>query len=52
MGQLEDKIDDLEDENTTLKEAVDDLMEENERLRKMVRDYKILLEKEVKSGER
>jgi len=51
MGQLEDKIEDLEDENTTLKEAVDDLMEENERLRKMVRDYKILLEKEVNKNE-
>jgi len=34
MGQLEDKIEDLEDENTTLKEAIDDLMEENERMRK------------------
>jgi len=35
-SQLEDKIEDLEDENTTLKEAVDDLMEENERLRKEI----------------
>ena len=34
MGQLDDKIEDLEDENTNLKEAVDDLMEENERIRK------------------
>ena len=51
MGQLEDKIEDLEDENTTLREVRDDLMEENERLRKMVRDYKILLEKDVKKNE-
>ena len=42
MGQLEDKIEDLEDENTTLKEAVDDLMEENERIRK---DNRILKDK-------
>jgi len=48
MGQLEDKIEDLEDENTTLKEVRDELMDENERLRKIVRDYKILLEREVK----
>ena len=47
-NQLYDKIEDLEDENTTLKEVRDDLMEENEKLRKMVRDYKTLLEKEVK----
>lgn len=46
-GQLNDKIEDLEDENTTLKEAIDDLMGENERLRKMASDYKILLEREV-----
>ena len=46
MGQLDDKIEDLESENTILKEVRDDLMEENERLRKIVRDYKILLEKE------
>jgi len=45
--QLYDEIEDLKDENTTLKEAIDDLMDENERLRKMIRDYKILLEKEV-----
>ena len=48
MGQLEDKIDDLLDEVTTLREVRDELMEENERLRKIVRDYKILLEREVK----
>ena len=47
-SQEQDKIEDLEDEITTLREVRDDLMEENERLRKMVRDYKILLEKEVK----
>ena len=40
MGQLEDKIEDLEDENTTLKEAVDDLMDENERLRNLIRELK------------
>ena len=50
--QLYDEIDSLEEENTILKEVRDELMEENERLRKMVRDYKILLEKEVKSDER
>ena len=33
MGQLEDKIEDLESENQCLKDAVDDLMGENERLR-------------------
>lgn len=32
--QLNDKIEDLEDENTILKEVRDDLMDENERLRK------------------
>lgn len=32
--QLNDKIEDLEDENTTLREVRDDLMDENERLRK------------------
>ena len=42
MSQLDDKIEDLEDENTTLKEAVDDLMEENERIRK---DNRILKDK-------
>ena len=31
--QLNDKIEDLEDELTTLREVRDDLMEENERLR-------------------
>lgn len=40
MGQLEDKIDDLEDENTMLREVRDDLMEENERLRKEIKEYK------------
>ena len=48
MSQLDDKIEDLEDEVTTLREVRDDLMEENERLRKIVSDYKILLEREVK----
>jgi len=51
MGQLEDKIDDLLDEITTLREVRDDLMEENERLRKMVKDYKVLLEREAKKDE-
>ena len=45
--QLNDKIKDLEDENTILIEVRDDLMDENEKLRKEIRDYKILLEKEV-----
>jgi len=40
MGQLDDKIEDLEDENTNLKDAVDDLMEENEKLRKVNRILK------------
>ena len=40
MGQLDDKIEDLEDENTNLKEAVDDLMQENEKLRKVNRILK------------
>lgn len=40
MGQLEDRIEDLEDENTTLKEVRDDLMDENERLRKEIQELK------------
>ena len=36
MGQLEDKIEDLESENTILKEVRDELMEENEKLRKEI----------------
>jgi len=40
MGQLDDKIEDLVDENTNLKEAVDDLMQENEKLRKVNRILK------------
>ena len=31
--QLYDKIEDMEDENTTLREVRDELMEENEKLR-------------------
>ena len=34
--QLYDKIEDLEDENTILKEVRDELMEENEKLRKEI----------------
>ena len=45
--QLYDKIDDLEDENTTLKEVRDDLMEENERLRKEIKKLKDSLEIEL-----
>lgn len=41
--QLYDKIDDLEDENTTLREVRDELMEENERLRKEIKNQKITL---------
>lgn len=41
--QLNDKIKDLEDENTTLKEAVDDLMEENEKLREENKILKLKL---------
>ena len=37
MGQLEDKIEDLEDEITTLREVRDELMEENEKLRGKLR---------------
>ena len=35
--QLYDKIEDLEDENTTLREVRDDLMEENEKLREEIK---------------
>ena len=45
--QLYDKIDDLEDENTTLREVRDELMDENEKLRKEIRGLKNQLEKEV-----
>jgi len=45
MSQLEDRIEDLEDENTTLKEVRDDLMFENEKQRKEIHK----LNKEVKS---
>lgn len=37
MGQLEDRIEELEEENKILCEVRDDLMEENERLRGLVR---------------
>ena len=43
--QLYDKIEDLQDENTTLKEAVDDLMENNEKLRKELKILEHLLQK-------
>ena len=36
MGQLEDKIEDLEFENQTLIEVRDDLMEENEKQSKEI----------------
>ena len=35
--QLYYKIEDLEDENTNLKEGIDDLMEENEKLREEIK---------------
>jgi len=44
MSQLEDRIEDLEDENTTLKEVRDDLMFENEKQRKEIHK----LNKEIK----
>ena len=49
MGQLEDKIEDLEDEITTLREVRDELMENNEKLRKELKMLKHLLQK--KGGE-
>ena len=45
MGQLDDKIEDLEFEITTLKEVRDDLMFENEKQRKEIHR----LNKEIKS---
>ena len=47
MGQLDDRIEELEEENTILREVRDDLMEENERLRKEIRE----LTKKDKEGE-
>jgi len=47
MGQLEDKIEDLEDENTTLREVRDDLMDENERLRKEIEWLKRSIKEEL-----
>lgn len=44
MEEIKLLNEDLQDENTTLKEAVDDLLEENERLRKELK------EKESKEG--
>jgi len=47
MGQLEDKIEDLQDENTTLREVRDDLMDENERLRKEIEWLKRSIKEEL-----
>lgn len=38
MGQLDDRIEELEEENTILREVRDDLMDENEKLRKEIRE--------------
>ena len=51
--QLYDKIDDMEDENTTLREVRDELMEENEKLREKNKELKLKLEYKLseKGGE-